>query len=225
MIVECVELMVLSKLSGFSPESVVDAISKAILDFKPRLEGGWNGKQKRSLQRLLSGLTRARSRGDRMRFMTLTTAVGGSFERLRRDFQTLRKRIEHEFRFLAQYWSVRTDEGNGVLHIVFKGGFIPHAWLSKAWESIHGAKIVDIREIKGSSKRVASYLISNYLCKQSFERMSWSWNWVFRGFCGLWHTRFSAWYRRDSVACLKAWNDLICHFSRPVSVVHGSLGG
>jgi hypothetical protein len=63
-----------------------------------------------------------------------------------------------------QYWKVKTKEGYGVSHILFrviddelprkrkKGvllsrhrrGFVPHSWLSKTWEKIHGAKIVEI---------------------------------------------------------------------------------
>jgi hypothetical protein len=157
--------------------------------------------------------------------MTLTTAVGGSMTRLRRDLQVLRKRIEHEFRFLFQYWSLSTNEGNGVLHIVFKGGFIPHSWLSEAWRSIHGAFIVDIRALWGSPRKLTSYLVSSYLCKQSYERMSWSWNWVFRGFCGIWRSRFAPWYRVDRVSCLAAWNQLISTFTPSLAVVYGSLSG
>lgn len=208
-----------------SPYSVVDGVfvfSRSVLN---SASFGLSGKQKRSFHRLVSGFTRAHSRGDRLRFLTLTTAVGGSVRLLRRHFQVLRKRIEHEFRFLPQYWSLRTNEGNGVLHIVFKGGFIPHSWLSVAWRSIHGASIVDIRALRGSPRHLASYLVANYLCKQSFERMSWSWSWVFRGFCGLWRSRFASWYRSDSVSCLRAWDRLVSTYSVPVSVVYGSLFG
>lgn len=185
----------------------------------------WSRKKKRAFHRLVSGFTRAHARGDRLRFMTLTTAVGGSVRLLRRHFQTLRKRIEHHFHFKVQYWSIRTNEGNGVLHIVFKGGFIPQKWLSDAWNSIHGAKIVDIRVLKGSPKRLAGYLISNYLLKQSYERMSWSWDWVFRGFVGLWRSHFADWYRSDAAACLKKWNLLVSWYSVPSVVRYGSLLG
>jgi len=191
-----------------------------------------SGKKKRAFHRLVSGFTRARFRGDRLRFMTLTSAVGGSFGRLSRDLQVLRKRISRArydrdgfSGFLPQYWKINTNEGNGVLHVVFKGGFIPQRWLSDAWFAIHGAWIVDIRVLRGSPRKLANYLVGNYLCKQSFERMSWSWGWVFRGFCGLWAARFSSWYKTSPVACLKAWNKLVCHFSVPVPFVQGRLGG
>jgi hypothetical protein len=205
-----------------SPESVVASIRGIILQYG---RVGLSGKMKRAFHRLVSGFTRARYRGDRLRFMTLTSVPGGSLCGLARDFQVLRKRISREFRFLIEYWMIRTNEGHGVLHVVFKGGFVPQDWLSRAWLSIHGAKIVDIRVLRGKPSRLANYLVGNYLCKQSFERMSWSWRWVFRGFCGLWASRFSSWYKVDSVACLQAWNRLICRFSWPVPFVQGKLGG
>lgn len=205
-----------------SPESILRLFSRSILESG---DSELSPKRKRAFHRLVSGFTRARYRGDRLRFMTLSTAVGGSFRRLRRDLQVLRKRISREFGFLIQYWSIATNEGNGVLHIVFKGGFIPQNWLSNAWRAIHGAPIVDIRKLWGSPRRLANYLVSRYLCKQSFERMSWSWGWVFRGFCGIWASRFSSWYGVDRAACLKAWNLFICRFSVPVPFVQGRLGG
>ena len=195
--------------------------SGSVEDLKP--SSGLSRKQKRAFHRLVSGFTRARSHGDRLRFMTLTTAVGGSVCRLRRHFQLLRRRIQRRFHFEVKYWSILTNEGNGVLHIVFKGGFIPHDWLSKAWNSIHGAFIVDIRALKGSPKKLARYLIVNYLCKQSYERLSWSWSWVFRGFCGLWSHHFSSWYRSNPSACLKAWNRLVSFYVVPKAVRFGSL--
>jgi len=33
-------------------------------------------------------------------------------------------------------------------------GFVPHSWLSKTWNEIHGAKIVEIHELKGKSQSV-----------------------------------------------------------------------
>jgi len=205
-----------------SPDSVLRSISRLVLE-SGRSE--LSAKRKRGFHRLVSGFTRAHYRGDRLRFMTLTSAVGGSVRVIRRHLQVLRKRIHREFGFLIQYWSIATNEGNGVLHIVFKGGFIPQSWLSSAWSAIHGARIVDIRVLRGSSRRLASYLVANYLCKQSFERMSWSWGWVFRGFCGVWASHFSSWYKVNSKACLRAWNKLICQFSESVPFVQGKLGG
>jgi hypothetical protein len=58
-----------------------------------------SGKRKRAFHRLVSGFTRAHYRGDRLRFMTLTSASSSEYGRLSRDFQVLRKRIFHAFGF------------------------------------------------------------------------------------------------------------------------------
>jgi hypothetical protein len=205
-----------------SPESVVGSIANILLH-----DSGLNEKRKkaRAYHRLLSGFTRARYHGQPLRFMTLTTATGGSQEKLTRHFQTLRKRIKRAFGFKAEYWKINTSEGNGVLHIVYKGGFIPQSWLSNAWRQIHGAFIADIHLLKGKDKRIVNYLVSQYLCKQPFERMSWSWNWVFRGFCGVWKRQFSFWYMDNRIKCLKAWNKLICSHPSYLPGVQLSFGG
>jgi len=145
----------------------------------------WSTKQKRAYQRLLSGLTRAKVLGKKVRFMTLTSSPSSSFGELNEHFQVLRKRIKRTFGVKIDYIKFKTNEGYGVLHIIFVGAFIPQQWLSRNWEEIHGAKIVDIREVRGE-KRLARYLISNYLVTQTFVRMSWSWGWVFRGFVSMW---------------------------------------
>lgn len=78
-----------------------------------------------------------------------------------------------------KYWKIRTDEGNDVLHIIFRGKYIPQEWLSKQSAEIHRSPIVDIRplyETKKGLTGIAFYLIGNYLAKQSFERMSWGYS-------------------------------------------------
>lgn len=155
----------------------------------------WTSKQKRTYQRLLSGITRASNAGHVLRIMTLTSPathprdpVGGQL--LTSRFQTLRKSIERKYGYLLEYCRVRTDEGFGVLHIIYragKKGYIPHSWLKREWERIHGAKIVFIQKLYGKNKRIAGYLASHYLSRHHyFMRTSWSWGWCFRGFVGLW---------------------------------------
>jgi len=118
--------------------------------------------------------------------MTLTSSESGQFSALNRHFGVLVKRIRRHTRCRFEYFKIKTNEGFGVLHIVFQGSFILQRWLSDAWRSIHGAPIVDIRALYGSDRRLARYLVGGYLLKQSFERMSWSWRWVFRGFVHVW---------------------------------------
>jgi len=171
----------------------------------------WSPKQKRFFQRLMSGLTRAMHMGNRVRFLTLTSAVGSDPARLSKDFQVLRKRIEHAFGVLLEYCKINTSEGNGVIHALFVGAFIPQEWISKAWSEIHGGSmVVDIREVrlrkKSDVKSMGRYLVSQYLARQSYERMSNSWGWVFRGFVGVWRGLVS---RHGVKLALVIWNHLL----------------
>jgi hypothetical protein len=87
---------------------------------------------------------------------------------------------------------IKTDEGNGVIHMLFhcKGRLdIPldalHSWFSLNWAEIHKAPVVWICKAYGE-KRLAGYL-TQYLASQKGEtRMSWSWGWVHRGFVKDW---------------------------------------
>jgi hypothetical protein len=158
--------------------------------------------------------------------MTLTSYVGYDKSRLSRDFQVLRKRIEHEFNFRIEYVKVCTSEGNGVIHCLFyvlsltgfalgfRAGFIPQRWLSDAWCSITGgSRIVDIRDlhIRFGLNRLVHYLVSQYFSGQSgLDRLSYSMNWVFRGFRGLWRKLFAYRYFSDRVVCLRDWNEVLC---------------
>jgi hypothetical protein len=164
----------------------------------------WSTKQKRAYQRLLSGLTRAKTLGKKVRFMTLTSSPRSSWNELNSHFQVLRKRIERIFGKM-DYMKFKTNEGYGVLHVVYAGSFVPQRWLSRNWNEIHGAKIVDVREVRGEN-RLARYLISNYLVTQTFVRMSWSWGWVFRGFVSLWK-----WFIRKYgyPLCIRHWTSFL----------------
>lgn len=181
-------------------------------------------KKGRAYHRIVSGLTRAHAHGERLRFLTLTSANKDGIRTIRRHFQVLRKRIEHRFHFKAEYCSISTREGRGVLHLIFWGRFIPYQWLKEAWSEIHGAWNVDIRMLKNRPRKLANYLCSQYLTAQSFERLSWSWGWVFRGFAGLWKSHFAVWYKSNRLACLRVWNDLIIHFGDSC-LVQDILGG
>jgi hypothetical protein len=166
--------------------------------------GPWNTKQRRTFQRILSGLKRASNERKRIRIITLTsppghprTVAGGKLLAIR--FQILRKRIIRKWGCSFEYLRVRTSEGFGVLHIIYKGAYIPHSWLKNQWSDIHGAEIVFIQALYGQ-KRLARYLVSQYVAgHHTFMRTSWSWNWVFRGFVGLWYR-----VRRNSVDMLSA---------------------
>jgi hypothetical protein len=125
-----------------------------------------------------------------------------------------------------QYWKVETKEGYGVLHVLFRiiddkvprkvkkncplprrmRGFVPHNWLSRTWEKIHGAKIVEIHELKGkrSERDIAYYVIGNYVSKQPIKRISYSQKWVCRGFSTKWKT-FLEVYGKRAVEVWDKW--------------------
>lgn len=155
----------------------------------------WSPKQRRAYHRTMSGYKFAEYLGSRLRFMTLTTSNKGSERSLSNDLSILVKRIRRRYnRF--EYIRVRTDEGNGVLHLIYRGGFIPQSWLSSQWKNIHYSWNVDIRD---TQRYHLKYVINQYLAGQSgFERYSTTWNWVFPGYVAKWN-QFKKWYRNVAV--------------------------
>jgi hypothetical protein len=188
------------------------------LDFNLRVcvpeSGSYTKKQRRAFQRLMSGLTVGKGRRERLRFTTLTTSNEakslGFDKKLNEHFRVLKMRIFRKYHFKMKYWKIRTNEGNGVLHIVFRGKYIPQKWLSEAWADIHKSPIVDIRslyETPKGLKGICFYLVGNYLSKQSFERMSWGYSWVFPAFVASWRRLIEKYgFKRG----LELWNKLLC---------------
>jgi hypothetical protein len=85
-------------------------------------------------------------------------------------------------------------------------GFVPHSWLSKTWDKIHGAKVVEIHELKGkkSERDIAYYVVGNYVSKQPMERMSYSRKWVCVGFSNKWEN-FLEVYGKRAVEVWDKW--------------------
>ena len=170
----------------------------------------YSKKQRRAFQRLMSGLTVGKSRSERLRFMTLTSSPESRDRDLNADFRTLKMRILRKYHFKMKYWKIRTNEGNGVLHIVFRGKYVPQEWLSAQWADIHKSPIVDIRSLHETRKGLTGivfYLVGNYLAKQSFERMSWGYSWVFPAFVSSWKRLVEKYGLRRG---LELWNRLLC---------------
>lgn len=142
--------------------------------------------------RCYSGMIKNQHFGNKVRFLTLTTSsvsVDGldSDERLeliQRNFRSLKDRYEKEFGCsLGDYFSVRTLEGNGVIHILFNGKYIPHKWLILNWYELHGSYVVDIREPRGDPYKGSMYVISQYVANQKGRKIfGYSRDWVYRGF-------------------------------------------
>lgn len=177
----------------------------------------WGPKHSRAYQRLLSGLGHHLQQGHRVRILTLTSIPGTSWRDLNGWFQAFRKRATRKFKGVQatmssfEYWKLRAYEGPGagVLHILYVGPWIPQAWASRVWKELTGAYIVYIQELKARSgkKRIARYMISNYMMHHDVFRQSWSWGWLFRGFVGYWNR-----VKRGTPCLLDAitvWNRMI----------------
>jgi hypothetical protein len=91
------------------------------------------------------------------------------------------------FKFKFKYFKLKTAEGGGVMHIVFRKPYnvpkIPFEWLQKQWTKIWGSPRVNISEIKvRDSQKLSMYLIGQYFAKQPVIRMSYGHQWVYPGF-------------------------------------------
>jgi len=151
----------------------------------------WSKKQKRAYHRIKSLLKFWLSHDYQVLWVCLTSSPNSDAKALAYHHQILRQRIERELGYPGvEHFQVRTKEGYGVLHCFWawrerrpgfrqRSFYVPQDWLSRAWEEIHGAKIVwvcRLRKSKKSIKIVSAYAVSQYCAGQSkFERMSWSW--------------------------------------------------
>lgn len=165
-----------------------------------------------------------------LRFLMEEGLVKLDFKKLNYHFNLLVKQVEYTFGFKMQYWKVYTKEGLGVIHVLFRvvddklprkrkkcmliskrmRGFVPHSWLSKTWEEIHGAKIVEIHELKGkkSERDIAYYVVGNYVSKQPIKRMSYSQKWVCRGFSKKWKAFLEVYGKR----AIEVWDKWLLTF-------------
>jgi hypothetical protein len=143
---------------------------------------GWSAKQKRAFRRLLSGLRVGRYCHDDIRFLTLTSSPESGD--LTKDFAVLVKRIRRKFGKF-QYCKIRTVEGFGVLHLLYRGCFLPVEWLRKQWFAIHRAFEIWIKPVYSSG--IAQYMVTQYMSNQLlFLRGSSSRLWIFRGAPKVW---------------------------------------
>lgn len=161
-------------------------------------------KQKRAYNRIKTGSAVALAKGEILRFITLTTASGVT-KHLNKSFNHLKMRIERAKRYkrdgktkkdgfdgfkFNKYFKIETKEGNGVLHIVYRGTkkhYLPKKWLTETWKELHeGSEITHIRIVGKENARLAHYLTANYLTKNPIKRMSYGWAWIFRGYVKTW---------------------------------------
>jgi hypothetical protein len=216
------------QVSTFRPDRRRPPTSLDNID-RSRHSQGWSIKQRRYFQRFLSGIKAAEFRGEIVRFLTLTSCSSSNFAELNRHCENLVKRIRRGY-FLSEeerqrrkrigkivrfeYCKVATNEGYGVLHIIYVGEYIPQRWLSKTWKELHGAEIVYIESLYRGSKGIARYLATQYLSLQNatYTRVSYSSGWVCRGFVKRWRYLWKVLDSKKSVLaywdCLLASEDL-----------------
>ena len=198
-----------------TPSSLVRVPTKRAVGSpgSPRSPGSsWSPKARRWYQRILSGITHHQANRRQLRVITLTSGPDApDQEDLNASWQVLRKRIMRKWSMRMEYWKLRTSEGNGVLHIIYSGPWIPQKWLSWNWSQIHNSPIVYIQKMRFKRKRLVNYLMSHYLPAHDhgglYTRMSWSWGWVFRGFCGAWK-----WFWKQGPTrydAIREWNRLM----------------
>lgn len=146
--------------------------------------------------RVYSGIKSACIKKDKIRFMTLTLSPVSRgdmcddecFEFLEVVKRNLIQEISRHFGKKIEYFDVFTNEGNGVLHMMYTDCFIPHDWLVETWNRLTGSFIVDIREPRGDPYDGAKYLASQYLSSQKCSLMKYhmSRNWIYGGWSKDW---------------------------------------
>lgn len=165
-------------------------------------------KQARAYKRIQSGFIIASNKRESVRFITLTSAVG--VRRMSKDWGVLVKRIRRRFgRF--EYCRVSTNEGNGVIHAVYRGAYIPQRLLSSMWKQIHHSPVVDIRLVR-PYKGLASYIVNQYVScqKSSYQRCATSWEWIFRGWSGVYNRFYKG--IQNSLDRRDAWESFLKGF-------------
>lgn len=140
-------------------------------------------KSRRCYHRVISGI----ERGGRLRFLTLTSSKD-SPDTCQKSFRALYMRLKRRG-LIKGYIKVPELSKNGKqhLHVLFRGSYIEQALISRWWQEIHQAKIVDIRAVRRDTnpRKLASDMAS-YMAKPNLYRYSWNWDWVWRGFVKDW---------------------------------------
>lgn len=107
--------------------------------------------------------------------LTVRNIPGGQFrksslKRIRGCFEKLRHRKRWKQAVRGGFYFVQaTNRGNGWhlhIHVIYRGVFLPQAWLSEAWRGMTGdSYVVDIRARKGpeTAETAVRYLLSDFL--------------------------------------------------------------
>jgi hypothetical protein len=188
----------------------------------------WSPKQKYAFFKILSGLKRATVNKKRARHLVLTTSadpsVKGNSKRLYLDAHEFTQRVRRLTplklilagfilpneaqkyfpnkplgeRLYYQYHRVRTNEINGVLHIVAVSDFIPYHWITKTWGEIHKSPNVSITEISPDNYGDrARYIVTQYVATQgtSYVRSSMTKHFIFPNWASVYQSIKNSVYR------------------------------
>jgi len=120
--------------------------------------------------------------GKHQLFVHLTTATKSDRD-INDSFEILKKRLTRKYGQFT-YCKIKTNEGNGVLHIATAGlPYISQKWLSNQWKSIHGAPVVWVSEINNAWS-TSNYMVTHYMESQkcSYTRYSSSADWIQKGY-------------------------------------------
>lgn len=188
----------------------------------------------RLYQRMMTGFWW--NRKERVRFLTVTSSED-SPEDIQASWEELVRRIRRNYGPF-EYFSVHTDEGNGVIHSVYVGSYLPFAWVQEQWKDIHQAFHVNIKDVgnydRGKRKKAGRaginhdhrekdviyhprglvlYFLGQYLHgQQGILKISQSHRWVYPGVVGDWQ-RFRKKYpyrtRQERETCIQAWHDYL----------------
>lgn len=139
--------------------------------------------------------------GKRVRFLTLTSSttapqdLKASFNRLIQDIRRstpniliakgysnkqamnawMSDSLDGDDHLKIEYCGCRTAEGNGVIHVLTVGDFIPFKFIQDRWQEIHNSHRVNIKAVKqGENGKAVSYLLTQYVAGQDM---------FIRGFC------------------------------------------
>ena len=138
--------------------------------------------------------------------------------------------------FDFEYFAVFTDEGLGVVHCVYVGGYLPFQWVQDNWIDIHNAYGVNLRKVRPYQRKrnksqrksvptedkvyyppgLAGYMLNQYLRGQSAIRtINHSRGWVYPGFVDDWQRVKRANRGKTMKEIVNAWHAFLDQVKKP----------
>ena len=147
-------------------------------------------RRRRAYACILNGCKFALAHHQRLYFLTLTSSPDSAS--IADSFPKLVKRIRRKYG-VFEYVYIRTSEGLGVLHILFKCRFrIDIVWLRQNWVDLHKAPQMKLVSTYGGAKGIVRYL-AGYLTDNPIQRLASSSLWIFKS----WRKTFCAYISRE----------------------------